>query len=149
MLEVSAMNASVRMNGSIHVLDARMLYVISMRILHDHIKMKVVHMYVTVVISYAWKHTDGNSGVIMNDSKKSLTARETEVLHLLAQGMCNAKIAEILVVGERSIQEYVRRIMRRTGIHNRVLLAFYAFREGYVTNAEIKDAIELERQKQT
>jgi DNA-binding NarL/FixJ family response regulator len=57
----------------------------------------------------------------------TLTAREHEVLELMAEGRSNAAIAGILVVSERSVEKHVGNIFSKLGLapsdadHRRVL----------------------------
>jgi DNA-binding NarL/FixJ family response regulator len=57
----------------------------------------------------------------------TLTAREHEVLELMAQGRSNGAIAGILVVSERSVEKHVGNIFSKLGLapsdadHRRVL----------------------------
>ena len=62
-----------------------------------------------------------------NDGLGSLTARERDVLALMAEGRSNAAIAGILVVSERSVEKHVGNIFSKLGLtpsdadHRRVL----------------------------
>jgi DNA-binding NarL/FixJ family response regulator len=62
-----------------------------------------------------------------NDGLGSLTARERDVLALMAEGRSNAAIAEILVVSERSVEKHTGNIFSKLGLapsdadHRRVL----------------------------
>src|SRR5215469_5177220 len=62
-----------------------------------------------------------------NDGLGSLTAREREVLGLMAEGRSNAAIAGVLVVSERSVEKHVGNIFSKLGLppsdadHRRVL----------------------------
>jgi DNA-binding NarL/FixJ family response regulator len=78
---------------------------------------------------------------------KPLSQQETRVLQFLAQGLNDVEIAEILHIRRRTVCNYVEHAKHKTGIHSRILLAFYAYSKGYVTNYEIKEAIQRERQK--
>jgi len=61
------------------------------------------------------------------DPLDSLTAREQEVLHLMAQGHDNLSIAKDLVVTERAVTKHIGNIFRKLGLpttdsgHRRVL----------------------------
>jgi DNA-binding NarL/FixJ family response regulator len=57
-----------------------------------------------------------------------LTAREQEVLGLLAQGMSNAQIAETLVISEKTAGHHVSRILGKLGVRNRAEAAAVAAR---------------------
>ena len=61
------------------------------------------------------------------DGLGTLTARERDVLALMAEGRSNAAIAGILVVSERSVEKHVGNIFSKLGLppsdtdHRRVL----------------------------
>jgi DNA-binding CsgD family transcriptional regulator len=48
-----------------------------------------------------------------------VTAREMEVLRLLADGLSNGEIAERLYISHRTVETHVARLLRRTGAHSR------------------------------
>jgi len=58
-----------------------------------------------------------------------LTAREQEVMHLVAQGMSNAQIVQTLVISERTAGHHVSRILAKLGVANRTEAAAWATRE--------------------
>jgi DNA-binding CsgD family transcriptional regulator len=55
-----------------------------------------------------------------------LTAREQEVLDLLALGMTNARIARTLVISEKTAGHHVSRILTKLGVTNRTEAAMLA-----------------------
>jgi DNA-binding NarL/FixJ family response regulator len=55
-----------------------------------------------------------------------LTARETQVLRLLAEGMLNREIADRLVITENTAANHVRSILAKTGSGNRTQAAMFA-----------------------
>jgi ATP/maltotriose-dependent transcriptional regulator MalT len=57
-----------------------------------------------------------------------LTAREHEVLGLLALGMSNARIAQTLVISEKTAGHHVSRILSKLGVRNRTEAAAHAAR---------------------
>jgi DNA-binding NarL/FixJ family response regulator len=59
-----------------------------------------------------------------------LTAREDEVLGLVALGMSNAGIARTLVISEKTAGHHVSRILTKLGVRNRAEAAVYAVHSG-------------------
>jgi NarL family two-component system response regulator LiaR len=63
-------------------------------------------------------------------TEEPLTAREVEVLKLVAQGLPNLEIAEKLVISERTVRTHVTNILSKLHLANRTQAALYALREG-------------------
>jgi len=61
-----------------------------------------------------------------------LTEREMEVLHLIADGLSNARIAELLVISEKTVKGHVSNILGKLHLADRTQAAVYAWREGIV-----------------
>ena len=59
-----------------------------------------------------------------------LTARETEVLRLVAMGMSAKQIAAQLQLSHRTVQNHVQNVLRKLQLHNRVELTLYAIDQG-------------------
>ncbi len=59
-----------------------------------------------------------------------LSARELEVLRLLARGMSNQEIADTIVVGEATVRSHVSAILRKLQLASRTQAALFALREG-------------------
>jgi len=59
-------------------------------------------------------------------SPDGLTAREVEVLRLLAQGLTSAQIAEQLVIGVVTVNFHVRSIYSKLGVSSRAAATRYA-----------------------
>jgi DNA-binding CsgD family transcriptional regulator len=59
-----------------------------------------------------------------------LTAREAEVLALVAAGLSNREIGRRMVISEHTAANHVRSILRKTGSANRTEAATYAHRRG-------------------
>jgi NarL family two-component system response regulator LiaR len=61
-----------------------------------------------------------------------LTARELDVLRLIANGMSNSEIAEQLVISENTVKGHVSNILSKLHLADRTQAAVYAWREGIV-----------------
>jgi DNA-binding NarL/FixJ family response regulator len=59
-----------------------------------------------------------------------LTARETEVLRMVAKGLSYRQIADRLVLSHRTVQNHVQNTLGKLQLHNRVELARYAIEQG-------------------
>ncbi|MEE4423577.1 response regulator transcription factor [Streptomyces bugieae] len=59
-----------------------------------------------------------------------LTAREAEVLALIAQGLSNTEIGERLYLGRATVKTHINRIFAKTGVRDRAGAVRYAYRTG-------------------
>ncbi len=62
-----------------------------------------------------------------------LTAREQEVLELLAEGNSNEEIAEKLSISRHTVARHRENLMRKLEMHSRSELVKYAIRKGLIT----------------
>jgi DNA-binding NarL/FixJ family response regulator len=65
-----------------------------------------------------------------------LTAREAEVLALIATGRTNAQIAAALVVSPSTVKTHINNIFAKTGVSDRAKAVRYAYSHGLAGQAE-------------
>jgi DNA-binding NarL/FixJ family response regulator len=70
-----------------------------------------------------------------NFSSAAPTAREFEVLHLMAQGLANKDIGRRLSIGEGTVKTHVKAILRKLQKPTRIAAIGEAFRRGLLLEA--------------
>jgi DNA-binding NarL/FixJ family response regulator len=64
---------------------------------------------------------------------ESLTSREREVFHLMAEGLANAAIGERLFISARTVETHRANIMRKLGLRTQTDVILLALRRGILT----------------
>jgi DNA-binding NarL/FixJ family response regulator len=64
---------------------------------------------------------------------EGLTAREVDVLRLVAQGLSNQQAASTLVVSEATVKTHVNHLLAKLGVDGRAALVAWAWRHGLVS----------------
>ncbi|OFX31740.1 MAG: DNA-binding response regulator [Armatimonadetes bacterium RBG_16_67_12] len=70
------------------------------------------------------------------DPTMGLSAREREVLALVAQGLSNKQIATRLFISENTVRNHLRNILEKLHLHSRVEAVAFAVRRGLVDEGE-------------
>ena len=67
-----------------------------------------------------------------NSSAITLSAREMEIIDLVAAGLTNQEIAEKLTISKRTVDNHVSNMFTKTGSKNRVALLNWAMDHGKI-----------------
>ncbi len=65
---------------------------------------------------------------------QGLSKRERETASLIAQGKSNREIAQVMTVGEKTVETYVTRILNKLGFDSRVQIATWAVEKGLISS---------------
>jgi DNA-binding NarL/FixJ family response regulator len=74
--------------------------------------------------------SDWPSGGVAAGGAGQLTPRERQVLDLIARGFSNQRIAEHLVIGVRTVETHVERILRKLNVESRTQAVVWARNRG-------------------
>ena len=64
---------------------------------------------------------------------QGLSKRERETAALVAQGKSNREIAQVMTIGEKTVETYVTRILNKLGFDSRVQIATWAVEKGLIS----------------
>ena len=62
----------------------------------------------------------------------SLSAREIEIIELVAEGLTNQELADRLTISKRTVDNHVSNVFTKTGSKNRVALLNWAMDKGKI-----------------
>ena len=83
-----------------------------------------------------WKevanHNDASLAIRNHSDEVDLTARQIEILQLVAQDLQNKEIAEMLCVSEHTIKYHISEILQRLHVKNRDQAVAYALNKGLI-----------------
>lgn len=86
--------------------------------------------------SESHRSSDSNKFSGSPEDKEDLTDREMEILKLIARGLTNMEIADLLVISERTVRVHVGNILNKLQVSNRTQAALYALRKRLVDLAD-------------
>ncbi len=66
-----------------------------------------------------------------------MTAREVEILRLVARGMSHKEIAEQLVIARKTASNHVEHIYAKIGVTNRAMAALFAVKHGLMSTDDL------------
>ena len=90
------------------------------RVIHDvHVGKRAVPLHLETMLT-------------RHEAKPALTAREIEVLELLAKGMRNKEIGGTLHITEETVRAHIRSIFLKLSVHDRTAALAEALRRGIV-----------------
>ena len=72
------------------------------------------------------------TGESANSSHMGLSAREMEIIGLVADGLTNQEIAKKLTISKRTVDNHVSNMFTKTGSKNRVALLNWAMDHGKI-----------------
>jgi len=80
--------------------------------------------------------TVGAAGMPTGPAPAGLTAREVDVLRLIAAGKSNPEIAKALFVSEATVKTHVNHVFAKTGARDRAQAVRFAYQNGLVGTTE-------------
>jgi len=76
-------------------------------------------------------------GQVSTAESSGLSARELEVLVLVARGLSNARVASSLHLSEATVKRHLANVYERIGVHSRTEAVRKALKEGWIAEADV------------
>ena len=106
--------------------------IVAVRALHEGLIVAAPHLFSRLLAN----RPQAGEALVFNTSDRALvealTARETEVLQLLAQGLANKQIAVLLSISEHTVKFHVSSIYAKLGAANRTEAVRLGARQGLI-----------------
>jgi len=80
----------------------------------------------------ASKHNPDSNGHSTSDKTSPLTARENEILQLLAEGLSVSVMSQLLNISTVTVRNHLQHIQSKLGVHSQVETVAYAYRHNLV-----------------
>jgi NarL family two-component system response regulator LiaR len=71
-----------------------------------------------------------NKPALPDQDLQVLTEREREVLNMIAQGLSNREIANMMVISEKTVKTHVSNLLNKLGLEDRTRAAIWALKHG-------------------
>jgi DNA-binding NarL/FixJ family response regulator len=94
------------------------------------------HTTAAVMRQFAAPDDSGAAAVPRGRTRVPLSAREREIVALVAQGYRNREMAEKLFISEQTVKNHLHNIFDKLGVSDRLELALYAIHKGLHVNSE-------------
>jgi two-component system response regulator NreC len=92
-----------------------------------------IYIYPSLTKALVTDYLSRGSQETRSPSMDPLTAREEEVLALLAEGLSNEEIGEKLSISKHTVARHRENLMRKLELHSRSELVKYAIRKGLIS----------------
>ena len=93
-----------------------------------------VQQHVVAAVSGAAQMSDDSDRPPAEAPVAGLTAREREVLALIARGLTNVEIADHLVISPATVKTHVTHVLAKTGARDRAHAVAFAYRAGIMSS---------------